>query len=141
MRTSPSERSAASIGRRAIAGVTSVTVLLLQTSCSIFVPPTQEFSISSEPPGAEVFINGRLVGATPLVTRISRKTPSAIMVRKEKYQTVTRQTSRTLSATGILDVIGVFVWIVPGIGLFFPGAYEQTPSNMTVVLPSVASSK
>ncbi|MBI3736810.1 PEGA domain-containing protein, partial [Candidatus Sumerlaeota bacterium] len=90
----------------------SVSLLLIfvcgleLSGCSFFVPSRQTLTVSSDPPGADVTINGENAGATPVSYKVRRNADASIMVRKKGYETATRTTSTQISAWGILDIIG-----------------------------------
>ena len=109
-------------------------VVMLINSCSFFVSSRQNMSFSSEPSGATVLINGERAGTTPLQYSVKRDTESAIIIRKDGYEPLTRRTSKGLSGAGIADVIGACIWILPIFGLLSSGAWSQEPDNMAVIL-------
>ncbi|MCC7393161.1 PEGA domain-containing protein [Candidatus Sumerlaeota bacterium] len=119
-----------------IAAAMIPTMLLFSTSCSLVSGRSQRLSVASTPDGAEVIINGELVGVTPLQTKINRRDEANIMIRKEGYKTITKTTSRELSGVGIVDVIFGCLWLVPLLGLLGDGAYSQDPKNISVILPA-----
>lgn len=122
------------MANRCISLVTLGAFLFSLSGCSLVAGGTQRYSVSSEPPGALVFINGNNVGSTPLETRISRRNNAIVIVRKKGYHSATLTTSRDLSTIGAIDVIaGVFL-LVPFLGLFSGGAYVQTPKQTFVNL-------
>lgn len=121
--------------RRLIASILIPLLIVYTTGCSLFASSTQKLTISSDPDGAEVVVNGELVGSTPLQTRIRRRGDASIIIRKEGFKTVTRSTDRSLSTVGILDIIGGCIWLVPFLGLIADGAWKQEPTNMSVMLP------
>ena len=119
----------------------AVTCAVYLSGCSLFGGSSQNFSVSSDPVGATVRINGQQVGVTPLQQQVSRKGDLLIEVEKTGYKSQFRQTSRKLSSLGIVDVIGGAVFLLPLIGLIAPGAWEQDPAVMGFSLePAAASS-
>ena len=55
-------------------------------------------------------------------------------VRKGGYTTHFRSTSRKLSSPGIVDAFGGAMFLLPLLGLFAPGAWEQDPSAFNLTL-------
>ena len=104
------------------------------TGCSIFSGSTQPLMVNSEPPGAQVLINGTVAGTTPLQYQVPRRGDLTVEVHKTGYQTQSRVTGRKLSSTGIVDVIGGAVFLLPLLGLIAPGAWEQDPSTIDITL-------
>jgi hypothetical protein len=46
----------------------------------------QNVGIESTPPGAEIFLDGKSVGQTPLTLRISREAPHSVYLKKEGFR-------------------------------------------------------
>lgn len=90
--------------------------------------------VNSEPPGAQVLINGTVAGTPPLQSQVPRRGDLTVEVHKTGYQTQSRVTGRKLSSTGIVDVIGGAVFLLPLLGLIAPGAWEQDPSTIDITL-------
>lgn len=118
----------------------SVTVAVLiachlnLTACSIFGGSSQPLTVNSDPPGANVLINGTLAGTTPLQHQVPRRGDLTVEVHKQGYQTQSRMTGRKLSSVGIVDVIGGAFFLLPLLGLIAPGAWEQDPSMIGITL-------
>jgi len=113
-------------------------ILLLLSSylsgCSIFGSATQPFSVSSDPPGADVSINGAAVGTTPLHHEVPRWGDLMVEVQKPGYKTQYRLTSWKLSSLGIADVVGGAFILLPLFGLLSSAAWEQDPSALGISL-------
>lgn len=104
------------------------------TGCSIFGGSSQPLLVNSDPPGANVLINGTSAGMTPLQHQVSRRGDLSLEVQKPGYTTQIRSTSRKLSSLGIVDVFGGAMFLLPLLGLFAPGAWEQDPSAFNLTL-------
>ncbi len=126
---------------RGIALVLLVCLSVQMTGCSLFVSSRQPFSVSSDPSGAEVTINGERVGTTPVQTTIHRRAEASVMVSKKGYETSTRTTSRSISVWGILDIVGTFLFLFPILGILGEGFWEQEPTNVNVNLSPKESSE
>ncbi|MDR4478502.1 MAG: PEGA domain-containing protein [Nitrospira sp.] len=124
---------AVGMGPRALVAFLIVSHLTV-TGCSIFGGSTQPLSINSDPPGANVLINGTVVGTTPLQQQVSRRGDLTVDVQKSGYQSQRRSTSRKLSSLGFVDVIGGAFLLLPLLGLIAPGAWEQDPSTFGLTL-------
>lgn len=58
------------------------------TSCSSIISgTTQNVTVTSNVRGAEVIINGAIVGRTPITTRIKRQSKMHLIVQKDGYET------------------------------------------------------
>jgi hypothetical protein len=94
----------------------------------------QTITVSSEPMGANVIVNGEHAGHTPLRYQVRRSEDLLIEIRRAGYQAEYRNGHRTLSTLGILDVIGGAIILVPFFGLLSAAAWEQEPSTFGVIL-------
>ncbi|MGZ9151492.1 MAG: PEGA domain-containing protein [Nitrospira sp.] len=90
--------------------------------------------VTSSPEGAKVRASGQLVGQTPIQFEAHRGDNLLIEVQKEGYQTQYRTTSRSLSSTGILDVVGGCFLLVPLVGLLSSGAWKHDPDKYGILL-------
>jgi hypothetical protein len=110
------------------------SIAMVQTGCSMVAPSKQKFSVSATEPDAKVYINGEYVGSGSVQTRVNRNQSVSVMVKKEGYYPATRDIGTQMSMTGILDIIGGCIFLLPFIGLAFPGARELDQSNISVIL-------
>ena len=98
-----------------------VLVLFASTGCSVLAPWKENITVNSEPQGAEVIVPGQRL-TTPCVLTVPCNKEVVVIVKKEGYSTATYNIRPTIGICGLLDVVGTFVWLIPGIGLFTPGA-------------------
>lgn len=116
----------------------SIAVVMIgylnMTACSIFGGSSQPLSVNSDPPGANVLINGTLAGTTPLQHQVPRRGDVTVEVQKAGYKPQSRTTGRKLSSVGIVDVIGGALFLLPLLGLIAPGAWEQDPGMIGITL-------
>lgn len=128
------------MGRFVLRGVSAGLSILL-AGCSLFGPWTQTITVSSDPSGATVLVNGSPAGHTPLRYQVPRREDLLLEVRLPGYQTEYRTSSRSLSTLGTLDLIGGAFILLPFFGLLSPAAWEQEPSTFGVVLTPSGGSK
>ncbi|MBS0169732.1 MAG: PEGA domain-containing protein [Nitrospira sp.] len=124
--------------RRSLSKSATVAMLLASSlhlgGCSIFGGSSQPLIVNSDPPGANVLINGTLAGTTPLQYQVPRRGDLTVEVNKAGYHSQSRMTGRKLSSVGIVDVIGGAVFLLPLLGLITPGAWEQDPGTIGITL-------
>lgn len=91
-----------------------VTLIVLLTGCAtLFAPKTHPLAISSEPFGADVYVNGFKMGTTPVELSLKADKSYNIEFRKEGYQSVTRVVNTKVGAGWIiLDVLGGLIPVV-----------------------------
>jgi hypothetical protein len=107
---------------------------ITQSGCSMVVPGKQRFSVTASETDAKIYVNGEYIGQGNVQTRVRRNNDVSILVKKEGYIPVSRSIGTDFSITGILDIIGGFIILVPWVGLFFPGARQLEQTNVAVVL-------
>ena len=93
------------------------------------MPHKQTVYIASSPPGADVFLNHKKVGKTPLECDVKRNKRLKIKLEKQGYQMVQTSVGSDYNVMAAVDLVGGLVIFFPAlIGPFFPGAkdLEQT---------------
>ena len=115
-----------------------ITLLVLQSGCSMFVGSRQDFSVSSNLPDAQILINGEFIGNGNVKTTVPRNRSVSVMVKKDGYYPVTRDIGTKMSTLGVLDIIGGCIFLLPFIGLAFPGSQELDISSVSLILQPAA---
>ena len=111
-----------------------ISLLFLELGCSMVAGTRQPFSVTASEPDAKIYINGEFIGTGNVQTTVPRARSTSVMVKKEGYYPTTRDIGTKMSSLGILDIIGGCIWLVPFIGLAFPGSHELDQSNVSLVL-------
>lgn len=111
-----------------------VSILVLQSGCSMLVPGRQKFSVIASETDAKIYVNGEYMGQGNIDTRVKRNKDVSVLVKKEGYMPVTRNIGTDFSITGILDIVFGYLFLVPLIGLFFPGCRQLDQTNVAVTL-------
>ena len=119
--------------KRIIAAALVLSIFSL-TSCSLFSPSHQSINIIPSHPRADVYVDGNLVGKGPQTVSMSKSSSHSIMV-KCAASAGTGLVDRSLSTTGILDIIGGLCILFPFIGLVAPGAWKLSPTTLSVAIP------
>ncbi len=71
------------------------TQLFSLSGCaSIVSGKKQDLAIRSNPPGADVLIDGTVAGTTPMITNLVRKRRHEIQFKKDGYPDITKGTTR-----------------------------------------------
>lgn len=104
------------------------------SGCSIFAPKMQNVSVSTSEPDAEIFVNGNLMGTGVATARVRRNEDVAILAKKDGFYPAVRTIEPTLSTTGILDIIGGSIILLPFFGLMAAGAHKLDTSNVVLVM-------
>jgi hypothetical protein len=114
---------------RFIAIALSLTLLPSLTGCSIFQPFDQAIHIECAQPGVQLTVNGGSY-ICPAEVQVRRNRTVEVRASLEGYATHLRSVSYHLSTTGVMDLAGGLIIIVPAIGLAFPGAYDIDSPNI-----------
>lgn len=112
-----------------------ISLNLLIGCATIFKGSHNAVDFSSEPPGAKVYVNGFLMGTTPVKLKLESKRTYTVEFKKEGYETRTSTLTNHVGAGWIiLDVIG---GLVPVIVDAATGAwYELDQEAVNAVLES-----
>jgi hypothetical protein len=101
---------------RLSAYVISLGVLgFLLVSCATLFGggPSQSVGFSSDPVGAQVYVNGTLMGITPVALKLAKSKTYYIEFKKEGYHTRTVQLTNSVGAGWVvLDVLGGVIPVV-----------------------------
>lgn len=65
--------------------LTFITILTFVTGCTTLRTQRQRLRVISEPPGAEVIVDGTVAGQTPLFVEIEREKRKEILLRRQGY--------------------------------------------------------
>ena len=121
-----------------ISALLIVTIMCTQWGCSAFVPWSQDLSVTSSELDAEIYVNGRFVGTGNIIVRVPRNQNVSVLAKKDGYYPSIRHIGTTISATGVLDIIGGSIILIPFIGLAFPGAQSLNKDNVTLYMEKEA---
>lgn len=111
--------------------------MIYLNGCSCFVGSRQNVSIMTNVPNSKIFANGEMVGHGTAIFSAKRNQNVQIMAQAEGYYPAYSMIDSNLSTTGILDLVGIFVWLVPFIGLLTPGSKALDRQNVAVELVPV----
>ncbi|MDG4945739.1 PEGA domain-containing protein [Weeksellaceae bacterium KMM 9713] len=94
--------------------LTAILILGSMSSCAtLFGKKTHALAVSSEPAGAEVYVNGFKMGVTPIELNLKADKSYTIEYRKEGFDSVTRVVNTKVGAGWVvLDVLGGLVPII-----------------------------
>ena len=97
---------------------------LTQVGCSCFMPWCQDVVVSGSPGDAEVRIKGEGTRRAGGVFSLRRDRDYSGSVVREGYQEEYFHISSQVNAMGVLDIIGGCFWLLPFVGLGFPGSHS-----------------
>lgn len=122
--------------KKVIAAIVALSIAV--SGCSTLAPKTQTVSAVCSEPDATLQINGQMYQGKGQVEARKNKTVS-IMCTKPGYFPAQKTIDYSLSETGVADVIGTVLLLLPGIGLFTAGAWKLDETDVS--LPMIKSEK
>lgn len=117
-----------------VVGVVASVSLFLTSSCSLFSSGTQHMTIQPSDPRAEIFVDGAPVGKGTVSVPMKKKRSHTVMA-KCGDSTGVAHIDRSISTTGVLDIVGGVLILVPFLGVLGPGFYELEPEHVVVAVP------
>jgi hypothetical protein len=118
---------------------TLVAVIPLAGGCSAFQPRTQRVTIVPSEPDAKVYLNNNPVGTGKTTLELERNRTYAVSARSGQGMG-SASIGRRVSGTGVLDIVGGCIFLVPFIGCFTPGFWELDKTIVSVpVNPATAA--
>ena len=108
--------------------------IFLMGGCSLFNWTDTPLHVQTSESDAQIYINGDYIGKGEIQTRVPRHKYVSVVVKKKGFKTVEQELAYTPGTVGAIDIIGGFIWYVPYIGLFFPGAYALAEDDITILM-------
>ena len=103
----------------------SVAAMSLTGCVSIFKGTSQNITISSEPSGAQVLIDGMPMGVTPFSGPLKKNAYNSIMLKKDGYETQIRQLNKTYDPLALLNIF----WDYSTTDFLTGAAFEYQPGT------------
>ncbi len=116
--------------------ITVIVLCLSLTACAtIFDKTNDDISFTSEPSGANIYLNGRLMGKTPTSFQVNRSPLSTTMlqiaVEKEGYKRQAFELTKELNKIAIFNLFFIASWATD----FFSGAaMRYSPTDYRILL-------
>jgi len=103
-----------------------LALLLLLTGCAGIIHGTsQSLTFTSEPSGADVLIDGQMMGATPLTVSLKKNKYQTVMIQKTGYRTISRPIDKAYDSIALLNVF----WDSSTTDMISGAAYEYAPNS------------
>jgi len=119
--------------------VAAVVTLASVTGCATVVNgTTQKIPVASDPPAADVIVDGALVGQTPTSVVLKRNTDHLVTVQKAGYEPRTTPVVKDVGGAVWGNVLagGVIGW---GVDAASGAQYKLVPSTVSVALVPVST--
>lgn len=100
-------------------------------SCSLFSSGKQTIKIVTNDPNATIFVNGEPVGKGVVITTL-KKNKSAAITAKSGNKNGVAVVDSELSTTGVLDIVGGCIFLLPFLGFCSGGAWQLEQETVAV---------
>lgn len=115
------------------------TVLIVTSAvspgCSLFVGSKQPVAINATDPDAELFVDGAPVGRGTATVDLKRNRSHAILAKTEDGRSATANIGTQISTTGVLDIVGGLILLVPFLGVVAPGFWMLDTEQVYLPVP------
>lgn len=122
--------------KKPIRKITSfIAMIILFSGCAtLLAPSTHPLSISSDPHGADVYVNGFKMGTTPVELSLKADRSYNIEFRKEGHESITRVVNTKVGAGWVvLDVLTGLVPVVIDAATGSWNKLDQTSVNAVLI--------
>lgn len=118
--------------KRSLSVLLCLSVVL--SGCSAFRSSTEVLTVTTDQPDTQIFINGTMAGQGTAQMPVKRNQTVSVMAKKDGYITVQRSIGKSLNTTGVLDIVGGVLILLPLFGLLAPGAYSLDETNINIMM-------
>lgn len=94
--------------------------------CSAFAPLQEDVTITATYPGAQIYVDDTGEGTSPVTVSLDRNQTHLITDSAGE----TMALGRHVSVTGVLDIGGAILFLVPIIGCFTPGFWSLDSTDI-----------
>lgn len=111
---------------------TCASASLLLTGCATVISGTnQTLTFNSDVEDVNVYVDGALIGKTPVSASFKKNKVKTVMFQKEGYEAVTRDITKSYDKTALLSLF----WDYSTTDFITGAAYEYEPSAIYVEMP------
>lgn len=119
------------MGRSAwlVAGITVLCATASGGCATMFTGSVQQMTVSSQPPGARVFIDGAYTGVTPMTLMLKTERDHMVTLQHEGYRDTISPVSREFNPVAALNLLSLVCWVID----IATGALWRFPPNAIYV--------
>jgi len=107
-----------------------ILAMFLSGCATIISGDTETVTFNSSPEGADVYIDGSIVGKTPLSIVLEKNKKDVVMLKKEGYQSVTRDLTKSYDSITMLSIF----WDLSTTDFLTGAAMEYAPKSYYIEL-------
>lgn len=116
--------------KKALILIAVATSVFVSGCATIISGTTQTLSFSSEPEGAEVLLDGRSFGVTPLSIRVKKNKFSVVTFKKSGYQSAMIPIDTSYDGVALLSIF----WDLSTTDILSGAAWEYSPATYHSIL-------
>jgi PEGA domain. len=106
-------------------------ILLLSGCATIMSGSNQTLTFNSNVEGVSVYVDGALIGKTPVSASFKKNKAQSVMFSKEGYQSVTREITKEFDPVAALNIF----WDLSTTDFITGAVYEYAPNAIYVEMP------
>ncbi|MBD5771540.1 PEGA domain-containing protein [Marinomonas colpomeniae] len=111
---------------------TFVFTMLILTGCATIISGTnQTLTFNSDVEDVDVYVDGALIGKTPVSASFKKNKVQTVMFKKEGYRAVTREITKSFDPI----TLGSFFWDLSTTDFITGAVYEYAPNAIYVEMP------
>jgi hypothetical protein len=99
-----------------------ITIATFQSGCSLLAPGRTNLTVVATEPNAQIYINGQFAGQGTGTMQVPTNQSATVMAKKDGFFPATQTVGTRMSTTGVLDIIGGCIFLIPFFGLLSAGS-------------------
>jgi len=109
-----------------------VAIAMFQSGCSLLAPGRTSLIVTSTEPDAQIYINGQFAGKGTGSMDVPTNQSATVMAKKDGFFPATQTVSTRMSTTGVLDIIGGCLFLIPFFGLLAAGSSKLETNTVNL---------
>jgi hypothetical protein len=105
--------------------------MLFSSCATVLQGRPDKIPVASDPPGAEVLLNGAVVGRTPMTLAVPHSADCYIEVRKDGYQSSSRDVKKVAQGGFVLSLFFPLAAVID-LATHNQGKYPEIPHNFSL---------
>tara|TARA_R110001606_G_scaffold385335_1_gene548807 strand:+ start:476 stop:841 length:366 start_codon:yes stop_codon:yes gene_type:complete len=118
--------------KKIVIAALSSLVLLLSGCATVMSGTNQTLTFNSNVEGVNVYVDGALIGKTPISASFKKNKAQTVMFTKEGYQSVTREITKEFDPVAVLNIF----WDLSTTDFITGAVYEYAPNAIYVEMPA-----
>lgn len=114
----------------------AIAAVVTNSSCAaVFTGTTSTVSITSDPSGAKIYVDGEYKGEAPLDVTLGRTKDHAITAKKPGYSETRASVRRVFNAVSVANILCLpLLWVCFGVDAISGGIWKFESTNVAVKL-------